>query len=173
MKLTKLHRQAFVTAVMQDVPQIDYETQAHKLAKECSIEYLPPQLRSFALDKELSRFLCTESTWFRHHTTGISNTMVFTDRHHSFRLKDEDQAKMDAILDAAERQIKDRNALKEKITGVIEGCTTLKSAKERLPEFEKYLPKEAEKTANLPAISNLVADLAKMGWPKDQQPVAA
>lgn len=45
-------------------------------------------------------------------------------------------------------------------------CKTLKQARERLPEFEKYPPKDVEKSPTmLPALANLVADLTKVGWP--------
>ena len=38
---------------------------------------------------------------------------------------------------------------------------------EAFPEFEKYLPSEAQPTKNLPALANVVADLSKLGWPKN------
>lgn len=35
-----------------------------------------------------------------------------------------------------------------------------------MPEAEKYLPKEAKSSTNVPAVANVVADLVKAGWPK-------
>lgn len=172
MKLTKAHREAFVRAVMQDVPQIDYATQAHKLVKDANLASLPPQLRPIALDKELSIYLKRESYWFGH-DLGISSVSIFSMGHSYFKLKDKDDKALDKIKAAAEKQIEQRKALEERVSGVINSCTTLKIAKERLPEFVKYLPEEQEKTQNLPAIANIVADLTKLGWPKDKQPATA
>jgi hypothetical protein len=173
MKLTKVHRQAFVTAVMQDVPQFDYEKVLHAFLKERSVEYLPAQLRAAALDKELSQYLATESAWCNHHSTGISACTVFSKSRGCFRLTPEDKKIADKIMRDAERQIDERAALKERIQGVIASCTTVKMAKERLPEFVKYLPEEIEQTKNLPAIANIVADLTKLGWPKSAQKAMA
>lgn len=63
------------------------------------------------------------------------------------------------------------NALKAKLTAAIAACFTLKQAKERLPEFVKYLPTDRDSTgtSNLPAVANLVADLVQLGWPKDKE----
>ena len=98
---------------------------------------------------------------------------VYWERGSCFRLSAEDQKVLDTIIGNAERQRQHRESLKEKISGVIAGCTTVKTAKARLPEFAKYLPEEVEKTQNLPAIANLVADLTKLGWPKDAAQAAA
>ena len=59
-----------------------------------------------------------------------------------------------------------RSSVGKRIEGIIEGCSTLKQLKTLLPEFEKYMPSEAEPTKNLPAVANVVADLTKLGWPK-------
>jgi hypothetical protein len=59
-----------------------------------------------------------------------------------------------------------RRDVYNKLKGIIEGCTTLKQLKTLLPEFEKYMPTEEAPTKNLPAVANVVADLTKLGWPK-------
>ena len=170
MKLTKLHREAFVRAVIQDLPQIDYEAMAHKLVQEKAIEALPAKLRPVALDKELRTYLTTDTMWFNQHATGIGNCAVFSGRGGYFRLNDKDQITLDEIMASAQHQRDERKRMEERMAGVIAACTTVKMAKTHLPEFEKYLPKEVEKTNNLPAIANIVADLTKLGWPKDKTP---
>jgi hypothetical protein len=52
---------------------------------------------------------------------------------------------------------------------VVNGCTTLKQLETRLPEFKKYFPTAEKPAANLPALANVVADLSKLGWPKDRK----
>lgn len=169
MKLTKSHRQAFVKAVMQDVPTVNYEDELHKFARQCAINYLPPQLQAMALDKDLSLYFNHDTVWFDHHRTGIGAIRVIASRSNNFHFKAEDGKVADSIMAKAQQQRIDREALKERIEGVIASCTTLKTAKERLPEFVKYLPEEMEKSTTLPAIANIVADLTKLGWPKDKQ----
>ena len=59
-------------------------------------------------------------------------------------------------------------AAQHKLEGAIEGCTTRKALMTRLPKFEKYYPAEdAPMSKNLPALANVMADLSKLGWPKD------
>ena len=168
MKLTKIDREAFVRAVMQDVPKVDYMEQARKLVLDDSIEQLPPQLRQFALDNKTSGFLRTDN--FYTYQGFQQSFTVFAGRGGSFSLTKKSQAAYDKLVDQYKAQKAQREALKERSQAVITGCTTLKTAKERLPEFEKYLPQDREgsKTPNLPAIANIVADLTKLGWPKTQ-----
>lgn len=170
MKLTKIHREAFVKAVMQDVPKVDYIEEARKLVLNDSIEQLPAQLRPAALDKELSPYLRTDT----HYQSAFSQSFsVFSHRGSYYTPSKKCKPKLDELGEKHKSQKQQREALKERVEGVIASCTTLKIAKERLPEFIKYLPEEVEKSQNLPAIANLAADLVKMGWPKDKQPATA
>ena len=61
-----------------------------------------------------------------------------------------------------------RREVYNKLKSIIDGCTTLKQLKTLLPEFEKYMPTEEAPTKNLPAVANVVADLTKLGWPKER-----
>ena len=61
-----------------------------------------------------------------------------------------------------------RREVYNKLKSIIDGCSTLKQLKTLLPEFEKYVPTEEAPTKNLPAVANVVADLTKLGWPKDK-----
>lgn len=45
MRLTKFDREAFVRAVIQDVPQIDYVAQAQKLLTDAAVASMPPKVR--------------------------------------------------------------------------------------------------------------------------------
>lgn len=46
MRLTNYMRDAFVKALMQDVPQIDYDQQIRDLAMKRCVERLPPKVRA-------------------------------------------------------------------------------------------------------------------------------
>ena len=165
MRLTNLIRDAFVTAAMQDVPKVDYQTEAHKIAIADSVEALPAQLRPLALDKNLSQFFNMRSHWF--HNSPFQSVSVFAPRGGDFRLSATAEKKIAQLEVKAEAQRAERNALSGRLRGAAYGCTTRKALAELLPEFEKYLPKEEEKAGrSLPVIANLVADFTKAGWPK-------
>jgi hypothetical protein len=62
-------------------------------------------------------------------------------------------------------QQKKRWDLETKLRGVIDSFTTVKTAREALPEFAKYLPEiDGSRCKTLPAIAGLVADLQNIGW---------
>jgi hypothetical protein len=54
------------------------------------------------------------------------------------------------------------------LKSAIESCTTIKQLNDRLPEFKKYFPTVEKPVANMPALTNVVADLSKLGWPKGE-----
>lgn len=184
MKLTTLHKEAFVSSVMNDVPKIEYQDQLQKIIHQDMLDSSPKEV-SAALKCKVLRPLLFKAgeTWCPDHRislsaggsvgrydAGLSSIVVYP----GFTPSEKAKAKLGAIcLEAAMQSVK-RSQLGAKVRGAINGCTTLKQAQEQLPEFAKYLPTEAEKSNYLPAIANLAADLCKAGWPKgksDQSPV--
>ena len=57
MKLTKSDREAFVSAVMHDTPQIDFVGQAKKLALDAAVKKLPKKVRECWDDNTLRGFV--------------------------------------------------------------------------------------------------------------------
>jgi len=170
-RLTKYQRQAFVTAVMHDVPTVNYEEQAHKLVKDAAIAILPPQIQAIAADKKLCHYLDTTSHWFGYHKGNFGSVTVYGGHNGNYMTKEVEE-KLDAIVQLSQAQDERLNDMQAKLKGAIESCTTDKMARERLPEFIKYLPEPEVKSQYLPAISNIVADLVTLGWPKDGSAVA-
>lgn len=167
MKLTKYDRQAFVKAVMADIPKEDYREQARALILEDSIQALPKKLQDAARDPACKDYLETGSCYRQ----AFANSFTVYDRRWNGRYTPSATAlkkltELETLHKAQEKKLDD---VEVKLTASIEACSTLKVAKERLPEFEKYLPEDRtpEKGAYLPAVANLVADLATLGWPKD------
>jgi hypothetical protein len=166
MKLTKSDREAFVRAVMDDVPTIDYNEQCRSIVKAWGISTLPEELQPIA--KKHPEFFGTR---YIYAPSGLDN--LYAIAHPDFgnsmmrHKSPEEYAKVEALGEASRKQNETRNALREKLTATIGACSTLKQAKERLPEFEKYLPAErgVTGTINLP-VANLVAELMNAGWPK-------
>lgn len=155
MKLTRSDREAFVRAVLQDVPRRDFK-------------------------KEMTALMCDEGLPLASaHRDAVVVAHCFG---HVFQITlrstapetESLRAKLDALQEEVVAADRARAALRTKLEAAIGACSTLAAAKRALPEFEKYLPKDRTTTGatSLPAVANLVADLTKLGWPKDKEPDA-
>ena len=185
MKLSKKHREDFVEAVMSDVPSANYPTQAEdrarllykQIAEEAGVSNIPlERLEMRGCDIYLSKHgQChkfarngREAGWAWKDNNGYCFFRIglhgLTDKEiKDFIVEDpEIQKLVDLFIEE-----KNKHAdLRQKVTAVIAACSTLKQAKEALPEFEKYLPAEPGNVdRSLPVAGNLVADLTKAGWP--------
>jgi hypothetical protein len=166
MKLTNYHRQAFVSAVMLDLPSIDYAEQFKKLIEDDMLVVAPPKIAALLKDKALRCYLLTGESSYgppgHRYSSMVGTVTVF--KHYEPSAGAVTGAT--ALQKLAKAQMASREAIEAQIAAVIQSCTTLKAAHDRLPEFAKYLPEEAVKGTMLPAIANLASELAKMGWPK-------
>ena len=168
MKLTKLIREAFVRAAMDDVPKSgDFEAQAHALVLEESIAKLPAKVQPLARDKNLKFCLRMDNYYFYGFNgfDSFASTSVFSPRGDSYKPSNEIEAKLKELKTKWQADAAMREGLKEKLAAAAYSCTTRKALVALLPEFEKYLPAEAETCKTLPAVANLVADFTKAGWP--------
>ena len=180
MKLTKAHKAEFVRAVLADVPTKNYPTQAEDLARKlCQAKY-----KELGLAKVDPSRLSYASIYVRVWASDI----MLADRPkdgcyypcNTFAQiagKGLNEHEIAEITDCPEMMVIRQgyadeynmlNNLRKQLTAVIASCTTLKQAKEALPEFIKYLPEEPGSAIDrtLPVVGNLVADLSKAGWPK-------
>jgi hypothetical protein len=166
MRLNKYDKEAFVAAVMADIPMIDYDEQAKNLVQKAAYEAMPAKVKAVYQDKDTRQFL---KTGFYHHSPGcLQNFYIYMPQ--DWKHGDDLDKQLRELEEAKVEQEVKRNDMKAKLTGIINSCNTLKQAKELLPEFEKYLPEERQQTKSLPAVSGLVADLTKLGWPKGKKP---
>ena len=168
MRLTKSDKEAFVRAVMDDVPQIDYDERVRSLLIKWGKESVPEGMRPF-IDSHPQYFntvyICTPA-----HLTFVQVIANPNWRHDEFKDREpEKYAQLVELSELAGAQALARDDLRRKVTSLINMCSTLKAAKERLPEFEKYLPADRDGTGvcGLP-IANVVTDLMNAGWPKGQ-----
>lgn len=168
MRLTKNLREAFVRAVMDDVPEVDYQEKAEEAVTVFVVSLLPPAVAVIWNDKALRPYLGQErygfyqnchwtltAPWFSHPEKVTSNPDL--------------QALLSRLYKAHLEQTNRRLQLKNKLKAAAGGCSTVKQLKEMLPEFAKYLPEEVTPAKNLPAVANLVTDFMKAGWPKGAQ----
>lgn len=164
MRLTNYIRDAFINAAMHDVPKVDYNEQAAKLAREYmqkKFEAIFPGIDpngpandwlekySISLPGSLQNIYCISPT---------------------YRVLENDPKiwpKLSDIADKHKVQNKAMQDLRDKLRNVAYSCTTRKALADALPEFEKYLPEdEAKAIRSLPVVTNVVADFVKAGWPK-------
>lgn len=164
MRMIKMLREAFVDAVLADVPEIDYRAMYQRQLQEFILKRLPDIVRKVYDNPEARGYLV-----FSHpYASNVGGLTVFCyDAVEKSPLTAEESATLEHLRKLSEEQKDTQRALRSKLTAAIAGCSTVKSAHKLLPEFAKYLPSlEASTTPNLPAVANIVADLSKAGWPK-------
>ena len=155
MRIDKYTKQAIVRSIMQDVPPVDKDKRYIDL-QAAIVKAMSPEVRKVfkstpgALRTQYVGDLCSIGYG--------SRELVVGDVH-----KDT----VEALAKPYRDEDKARHEAKCKLQSAIEACSTLKQLNDRLPEFKKYFPTEQPPTKNLPAIANVVADLSKLGWPKD------
>lgn len=166
MRLNKYHKSAFVKAVLQDLPTTDYDEIAQKLVRESMIERLPAKVRAVYDDKDVRHWLRNECLSM----PGSLQNFYCVTGSISWLPSDELKERLLELSQLKREQTSKKDAFSHKIRAAIDSCQTRKQALERLPEFEKYLPKDTTGTgvSNLPVINNLVAELVQAGWPKDK-----
>ena len=168
MRLTKTDKDAFVQAVMDDVPKVDYDEQVRSLMNKWGFEALPADLQPMV--KKYPEYFDSHYIYTPANCTGVQVMAPPDWAYGGFKGKEpEKYAQLVEIGQKAKEQEIAHNALRSKVRGLIESCSTLKSARERLLEFEKYLPadRDGHGTTNLP-VANTLADLVNAGWPKGE-----
>lgn len=171
MRLTNIDRDAFIKAVLDDVPFVDYQEQARVALQKKAVELLPSKLR--ALHKEFGHWFKTDNLWsLPHPLRGVH--VVSLDDTETRKVMEADAEfwqSIKAMAASASAQEKQRDELKSKLRACIYACSTAKQARERMPEFAGYLPPDDDAPIRtLPVVANVVADLVKAGWPKDKKP---
>jgi hypothetical protein len=153
MKLTKLHKEAIVRAIMQDTPPIDKVKRAEAILASI-VKAMSPEVRK--LYKTKPEALRRKSVAYTNQYSNWQDVIV----------GDVTDAQIKEITEPYKVQEEERSSMQRKLTGAFEGINTLKQALTAFPEFKKYYPTEESPTKNLPALANVMADLTKMGWPK-------
>lgn len=155
MNLTKIHKQAIVRAIMQDTPPLDRAKWATEI-KDAIVKAMSPEVR---------KLYKTKPSALRTATVPYANE--FSRWGADIPVGDVTKEQIKEITEPYEKQVNERRDMENKLTAAFEGIRTLKQAEATFPEFKKYYPTEAQPTKNLPALANVVADLSKLGWPKN------
>lgn len=168
MRLTKDQKDLFVHHVMQDVPEVDYLEPFKKAVQADMVDTASPALKAALLNPEVRAMLLNGTRAYSHPSGYYSFTshMSSVACYDGYKPSDLVLKKLDQIVKQFHTQNIARAELEKKIYSQINSCSTLATAKVRLSEFADYLPSEGEKTANLPAVVDLVDDFKKAGWPE-------
>ena len=155
MRLNKQLRRAIVRAITSDMPKPDYVKRAAEIRKQID-DAITPEVKRFY---EKYPKVCKADTYveFASPITG-GYSIVFSGDLTNEQIK--------AILKPYEAEEAARRQAKQQLEIAISGFTTTQQIAKAYPEFAKYLPTDAQPAKNLPALGNVVADLAKLGWPK-------
>lgn len=165
MKLTNTLRLAFVNAVIDDVPQVDYRELVQKRVDELTWAELPTKLKEVCSDPECRPYLrfAQSSPVYAGYYTVWSKYPHITN---AISLKLEIDIEVLELIAADKEQNAKFEKLRDSLTGLANSCSTVKQLADRAPELAKYLPKEADPTKNLPVVSNVITSLMQAGWPK-------
>lgn len=170
MRLTKYDKEAFVKAVVDDIPTVDYNEIASKKARDW-LNTLIPEAILVLIKTHGANYFRSRHVSLPAHLADIQAFGPSDFESGKFiQVKNPELwAELVELGQKKHEQEQAIDAMRRQARGVIESCHTLKSAKERLPEFEKYLPKERSGSGitTLP-VANFVADLVQAGWPKDK-----
>jgi len=156
MRLTKWDKSSIVKAVMADVPMPNKNKRRDDIQAEI-VKAMSPECRKVykAMPDALRTYNLGEL---------IYNGTSYNSR--EIVLGDVKESKLKEICQKHEEEDKRIRQANYALKNAIEACSTLKQLNDRLPEFKKYFPTEEKPVANLPALANVVADLSKLGWPK-------
>lgn len=165
MKLTNYLRDAFVTAVMADVPCENYQEKAEALVRQDAYEKLPAKIKAIYDDKELRHFISTKYYGFnRFHFHSITVHAEDT-----YEPSQDVMIKLNELNELHKAQLLRNDELKRNLENAIYSVTTVKNARELLVDFADYLPDETKPTKQLPAISGLNEAFKAAGFPKDKK----
>jgi hypothetical protein len=160
MRLTLTLRQAFVRSAMNDVPKIDHDELARKLLINAAKMRLPTPVFVMIEDPALRDYVKVEQNYY----DGIG--YVHTPGFERPNLTVGEQKKLDSLIIDKKAQREVFTDLRDKLTSVASSVNTTKKLAELLPDFAKYLPKEDEKSSQLPAVAGVLTDFMSAGWPK-------
>ena len=164
MKLTKTMREAFVRAVMQDVPKVDY---ANKLRDAINKEIVKIKKAAGIANVDDARLADNWNNNIRNSKGSAGTSFCGRGLLREERKSIEVMPELVAMQDASEAQDAHLSQLESKLSAAISACTTRKQAAEALPEFEKYLPADEPKALrSLPSMANVASEFVKAGWPK-------
>jgi hypothetical protein len=170
MRLTQLQKKAFVRAVMADIPLEDHKQAFREYITKRAFAKLPKEIRTIADNPTLAPYLYREWEYISGaYCMGSVYIIKKSDAH--LELTDEEQAEVGVIHAKFKDQQEKIHEIQAKLNSAINSVTTIKQAKEVLPDLIKYIPSEAtQATNNLPLVIGLSDELKALGLNITAQP---
>lgn len=175
MKLTKNLRAAFIRAVMQDVPQVDYTELLRTEVTKRVHAGLPKEIQAALKSDVASEYIVRGYMDVGGNSIALPMPKDMTSKWRSSgiehpALSADDRKFIRDTLSKKATQDEKLKTLREKLEAAAGAATTRKALLELLPEFERYLPEETAKALRtLPVVQNVVSDFVKAGWPKGKK----
>lgn len=174
MKLNQTHKQAIVRAVIADIPRPnmqELEAFINKCVEQELERFCPKAIAEAWKDVNCRRYLALTYINVGYMVEGRKQRLddfcsVSAPAYHSFS-----EQFTRTVSPKIMEMVGEVNAIEEarkKLEAAIAGIKTRKQFIETFPELEKYAPEEATVGTMLPALTNVVSDLSKLGWPKKQ-----
>ena len=175
MRLNKKHREAFVRAVLADVPTEEHRDRACRWTRTLFADSLPGSVRR-VLGTSAEHHIQRDTIALPRPENAERGTYTQVPGH--WTMKDADKVwennpeQREAIrgeLAAHHAQEERLRELRRELEVQINGCRTTNQAAKLMPELAGYLPSEDEEpTGNLPA-SHTLQKLTEAGWPKERK----
>lgn len=155
MKLTKMTKQAIVRAIWNEMPEVDHTARKETIQKAL-VALFRPEVK-VVYDR------CPDALKsVYHHIVGY--VLPHEERH--LVVADLTNEQINAAVEPFVEEDRQRRAVKDKLEALVMGCSTRNQLVKLLPECEKYLPAGESTDRSLPVVANVIADMAKLGWPK-------
>lgn len=166
MRLNNSIKQAFVRSVLDDTKLVDYSTQLCDRVKKYFYDIAPDAVKKLYDDPKTKGYFHTNGINLTYGNDFLGWFYVPLIPSSDYQITDMNfLAEIHYLKEQEKKQDKERRELERKLDGVINSFTTVKLAREALPEFAKYLPEiDGNRCKTLPAIAGLVADLQNIGW---------
>lgn len=165
-RLTKNSRTAFIRAVVDDIPTVDYDEKMRIALQKFAVSVMPAKLR--ALYKEFANHFEHSTAWTN---AGFSNVTVVSPSREAF----EQAIERDEAITLTIRQLSaDRleqeeriDGLRDKVHALAFSVNTVEALLEAAPDMAKYISSRGDVLdRTVPVVTNLVQELHSAGWPK-------
>lgn len=177
-RLTNYLRDAFIRSVMNDLPSVDYQADAMKIAQEAILSVFKTRFQAMS---ELDLAKAREEGWFGH-TMYFAMPSPFNSctvpgisggGHGLLKTINGGQIwnRLENLANSQNIQNDRYSKMRADLRSVVYSCTTVKSLKEKLPEFAKYLPTDSSTLVSTGAlaVTNVAQQFRDAGWPKLNQ----
>jgi hypothetical protein len=153
MKLTNALKDSIIAAVMGDTPHEYSSDQRDKDALAVCVSKMPDKIRKLWEDKTTRGWVKVE------YCPGFNYLPTGGKTHDELR----------AILLRHQASEKIRKDLRAHVKNVVYQFSTNSQMRAAIPELDAYIPKPPEKTKQLPALNDLMAELSKAGFPQKRK----